>query len=378
MGLVQNFNFSSFPEYYRSKLFSRLLRFNLVPAINFYYNIFNSTLRNKSKNPDFWTHYRRVVTNPTRGLTWFEYSRNLILKDPIFSYNNYDYVSPSFGRKLTNRRVARKRFRELSISEGSRTLSDDYRSSTDSGGKAFTGSHFTQFVDDYDHYLKTKIRYKSRMERFWFKRVLFPDSGLASDGQLGLPALFPGERVSVTYKQQFGSFFGIVLAGLLGGVAQLYNLLATMLLTCYQFFIFFLAQLRQSVLDFLFKFYLFFVLFILRLPALFVRSKRRFAPVYEFFTYPIKMTPLSILWTLVVLLTSLFRTVMSISKRFYVFICVIILGTFNFIIAPLDFIRFIFICIKEGNLESLVYYELEASFKEMDDFIEWLLSDPDK
>jgi hypothetical protein len=375
MGLVNNFDFSSFPEHYRLQLFNRLLRFNLIPAINFYYNIFNSTLRNKSKNPDFWIYYGKMVTNPAGGLTWFEYSRSFLLKDPIFSYNNRDYTSPVFGRKLTNRRVAKKRFRELSLSEGSRLSFDDYRSSTESNGRLFVGSHFTQFVDDYDHYLKAKVHYKSKMERFWFKRVLLPDSGLASDRQVGLPELFPNRA---SYKRQIGSFFRVVFIGFFGGVFQLYNVIMTTLLICCRFLFSFLLQLKRLAVDLLFKAYLFFIFLILRLPGSFVRGKRKLAPVYEFFTYPIKMTPFSVLWASTVLLISFLRTVASVSERIYGLIRALALGVYSFATAPFDFMRFIFACAKEGSLESLVAYELDVLFKEVDDFIEWLLNDPDK
>ena len=378
MGLVGNFNLSSFPEYYRSKLFSRLLRFNLIPAVNFYYNMFNSTLRNKSKNPDFWANYRKMVNDPARGLTWFEYSRNLLLKDPVFSYNSYDYTSPYFGRKLASRLATRKRYREFAISEGSRFSSDDYRSSTDVSGKPFAGGHFTQFVDDYDHYLKGKVYYKSKMERFWFKRVLLPDPGLAPDQQPDLPVLFPGERTSSAYGTSFSLFFKIVFASLSGAVVSLAGLLVTTVLTLYKFVLVFVHQLKQLVGDFLFRVYLFSVFFILRLPALAARGKQILTPVYEFFTYPVKVSPFSVFWSVTVFSISLSRALRSVSGRFFLRARNLAWRVYNFLILPTDFIKFLFICWRDGTLESLLAYEMDAMFKEMDSFVEWFLNDLDK
>lgn len=378
MGLVRNFNFSSFPEYYRSKLFSRLLRYNLIPAVNFFYNIFSSTLRNKNKNPDFWVNYRKVVINSVQEPVWFEYSRNLLLKDPVFSYNNYDYSSPRFGRKLTNRSVIKNRFREFSISEGSRFSFDDYRSSADISGKPFVGSHFSQFVDDYDHYLKTSVHYKSKMERFWFKRVILPDSGLALDYRFGLPSLVSADRYSLTYKRQFKPFIKIILIGFFGGITALYIFFMKALLISYKFFISFLSQLGQFVSDFLFRAYLSFVFFILQIPSLAVRGKHKFVPVHEFFSYPVKVSPFSVLWAVTVFSISLFRTLISILCWFYIKVCRAILRIYNFVMLPLDFMKFLIVCAKEGNLESFVAYEMDALHKETDDFVEWLLNDSDK
>ncbi len=378
MGLVRNFNFSSFPEYYRSKLFSRLLRFNLIPAVNFFYNIFSGTLRNKNKNPDFWVNYRKVVINSVQEPAWFEYSRNLLLKDPVFSYNNYDYSSPRFGSKLTNRSVIKNRFREFSISEGSRFSFDDYRSSADISGKSFAGNHFSQFVDDYDHYLKTSVHYKSKMERFWFKRVLLPDSGLALDYRFGLPPIVSADRYSLTYKRQLKSFIKIIFIGFFGGIAALCIFFMKALLTLYKFFIFFLLQLGQFVSDFLFRAYLSFVFLILQIPNLAVRGKRKFVPVHEFFSYPVKVSPFSIIWAITVFSISLFRALVSVLRWFYIKVCTAILRIYNFVMLPLDFMKFLIVCAKEGNLESFVAYEMDALHKETDDFIEWLLNDSDK
>ena len=379
MGLVRNFNLDSFPEYYRLKLFSRLLRFNLVPAINFYYSMFNSTLRNQGKNPDFWIHYRRVVASPNRGLTWFEYSQNRLLKDPVFSYNNYDYSSPRFGRKLDVKLFNRRKFREISVSEGLRSSYDDYRSVTDISGRAFIGSHFSQLVDDYDHYLKTKVHYKSKMERFWFKRVLLPNSGLASDRRSGLPALLSDGAGSETYRQQPVSFFKVVFVGFFGGiVVGLCGLLGKVLSVLHAFFISLLLQLKQAVGDFIFRAYLLLIFFILRVPSLVARGRRGFAPVYKFFTYPVKVTPLSVLWAFVVFSISLSRALVSTLRWSYAFVRGLILRVYGFAIIPVDFVKFLLICIKDGNLGLLVDNELEAILKEVDDLIGWLLNDSDK
>src|SRR5690554_1508162 len=377
MGLVHNFNFSSFPEYYRSKLFSRLLRFNLVPAVNFYYNIFSSTLRNRGKNPDFWIHYRRAVTSPDRGLTWFEYSQNRLLKDPIFSYNNYDYTSPLFGRKLAGKLFDRRRFREISVSEGLRSSFDDYRSSTDISGRAFVGGHFSQFVDDYDHYLKTKVNYKSKIERFWFKRVLLPDSGLALDRRFGLPALISDDN-DLKYRQQPGSFFRVLSIGLLGSIAGLYGLFSRLLSVLYRSLTSLLLQLKQVIGDFLFRVYLSLLFFVLQLPSSVARGKQGLAPVYEFFTYPIKASPFSVFWSLMVFSISLSKALVSSLKWLYALTCSLTLCVYRFITFPLDFVKFLVICVRRGNLESLVDNELDLIIKEVDDFIEWLLNDSDK
>lgn len=379
MGLVRNFNLDSFPEYYRVKLFSRLLRFNLVPAVNFYYSMFNSTLRNQGKNPDFWIHYRKAVASPNRRLTWFEYSQSRLLKDPVFSYNNYDYTGPRFGRKLAVNLFDRRKFREISVSEGLRSSYDDYRSVTDISGRAFIGSHFSQFVDDYDHYLKTKVRYKSKMERFWFKRVLLPNSGLASDRRYGLPALLSDGRGSETYRQQPVSFFKVVFVGFFSGiVVGLCGLLGKMLTVLYMFFISLLLRFKQAVGNFIFRAYLLLLFFILRIPSLAARGKRGFAPVYEFFTYPVKVTPLSVLWTLIVFSISLSRALVSILRWSYVFVRVLVLRVYGFAMLPVDFVKFLLICIKDGNLGLLVDNELEAILEEVDDLIGWLLNDSDK
>jgi len=377
MGLVHNFNFSSFPEYYRSKLFSRLLRFNLIPAVNFYYNIFSSTLRNRSKNPDFWIHYRRAVASPNRGLTWFEYSQNRLLEDPVFSYNNYDYTSPRFGRKLVDKLFDRRRFREISISEGLRSSFNDYRSITDISGRVFVGSHFSQFVDDYDHYLKTKIHYKSRIERFWFKRVLLPDSGLASDRRSGLPVLISDDN-DLKYRQQPVPFFKIVSIGFFGSIAGLYGLFSKVLSTLYRSVVSLLFQLKQVIGDFLFRAYLSLLFFVVRLPSSIARGKQGLAPLYEFFTYPIRVSPFSIFLGLVVFSASLLKALVSILKWFYALILNLILCVYRFITFPIDFVKFLVICVKKGNLESLVDNELDLIIKEIDDFIGWLLNDSDK
>jgi len=377
MGLVHSFNFSSFPEYYRSKLFSRLLRFNLIPAVNFYYNIFSSTLRNRSKNPDFWVYYRRMATNPDRRLTWFEYSQSQLLKDPVFSYNNHDYTSPSFGRRLSSKLFNRHRFREISISEGLRSSFNDYRSLTDVSGRVFVGSHFSQFVDDYDHYLKTKAHHKSRLERFWFKRVLLPDSGLDLNRRFGLPALL-SDNHDPKYKQQSGLFFRIVFIGFFGSIVGLYGLFIRMLFIFHNFSISFLSQLRQVIGDFLFRTYLSFLFFVLRLPSFIARGKRGFAPVYEFFTYPIKLSLFSVFWSFTVFSISLLKALVSISKWFYALICSLALRVYRFLMLPIDFIKFLVICVRSGNLESLVDNELDLIVKEIDEFIGWLLNDSDK
>lgn len=378
MGLVHNFDFSSFPEYYRAKLFSRLLRFNLIPAVNFYYNIFNSTLRNRSKNPDFWTHYRRVVTNPNRGLTWFEYSRNDLLKDPIFSYNNYDYSSPRFGYRITSKLFDRRGFREILVSEGLRSSFDDYRSVTDVSGRAFTGGHFSQFVDDYDHYLKTKVHYKSKMERFWFKRVLLPDSGLASDRHYGLPSLLSDGSNSEMYKKQPRAFLKIVSVGFFGGIAALYSLLGKLFSIFYRFFAYLLTELRRVLGDFLFRAYLSLLFFVLRLPSLVARGKQGLAPVYEFFTYPVKVTPFSFFWTFIVFAVSLSRFLVSTFNWFYGLTRRLFLRIYGLITLPTDFIKFLLVHAKRGDLGPLVDNELRAIYKEVDGFIGWLLNDSDK
>lgn len=378
MGLVNNFNFSSFPEYYRSKLFSRLLRFNFIPAVNFYYNLFYKTLRNKGKNPDFWVHYKRTVTSPSGGLAWFEYSKSILLKDPIFSYNNHDYLNPSFGQNLSNKLMAKNRFREFSVSEGSRFSFDDHRSATEVGGKLFVGSHFSQFVDDYDHYLKTKVLYKSRVERFWFKRVLFPDSGLALDKQSILPALLPGNQLHSTYRRQLGSFLKIVFTGVLVSIVGLYGFVVAALVTFYKFIGFFLLRVRQILGDFIFRFYFFSIFFILRLPFLFVRRSRVLAYAIRLFTYPLKVSPFSIFWSFVVFTISLQRALSSVLGRLYAFVCASVFRVCKFITSPLYFLKFLFICVKEGNLTSLVSDELDILYKESSDFFKWLVDDTDK
>lgn len=378
MGLVHNFNFSGLPEYYRAKLFSRLLRFNLVPAVNFYYNMFSSTLRNRSKNPDFWIYYGRAVASPGRKLTWFEYSQNDLLKDPVFSYNNYDYSSPRFGHRIASKMFERHSFREIFISEGLRSSFDDYRSVTDISGRAFVGSHFSQLVEDYDHYLKTKVYYKSKMERFWFKRVLLPDSGLFSDRRYGLPALLSDEAGSATYRRQPSSFFKIVFIGFFGGITGLYNLFAKLPLIPYRYSASLLLKLKQVIGGFLFRAYLSLMFFTLRAISLIARGKQGLAPVYEFFTYPVKVTPFSVFWALTVFSISLSKVLISVSRGFYALIRRLVLRVYSIITLPTDFIKFLFICARNGNLGPLVDDELTMICEEIDDFIGWLLNDSDK
>jgi len=378
MGLVTNFNFSSFPEYYRSKLFGRLLRFNLIPVVNFYYSMFNNTLRNKNKNPDFWVNYGKMVTNPNRKLTWFEYSQNLLIQDPVFSYNNFDYTSPRFSRKLTNRSTIKGRFREFSISEGSRFSFDDYRSVTDTSGKVFSGSHFTQFLDDYDHYLKAKVHYKSRMERFWFKRVLLPASGLVLDKESGLPTSPVSGYPSLTRGRGLGSFFKITSVSFFGSVANLFELRSKAVLVFYRRFPIFLLHLKQFIGDFLFRVYILSVFLILRLPFFFVRGRRSLSLVYEFFTYPVKVSPFSILWSTTVFSISFSKALISVLNWVHACACTLISRFCSFVMLPVDFLKFLFICAREGSLEFRVAYELSILHKERDDFIEWLLNDSNK
>jgi hypothetical protein len=68
----------------------------------------------------------------------------------------------------------------------------------------------------------------------------------------------------------------------------------------------------------------------------------------------------------------------SILRWSYVFVRVLVLRVYGFAMLPVDFVKFLLICIKDGNLGLLVDNELEAILEEVDDLIGWLLNDSDK